>query len=76
MRSGLVGNFITQLGQEPDVPAVVNALMRDDQAAQLVALKFGLLVCALLAMAALAPTRRLPSEPATSRPAVGDGDGA
>ena len=76
MRSGLVGNFITQLGQDPDVPAVVNALMRDDQAAQMVALKFGLLVCALLAMAALAPTRRLPSEPATSSPAVGDGDGA
>ena len=101
--SGLVSNFLTQIEQDPRVPAavveeatiavsgevsfvpsdqvraaaadaglgaeVVDALVADYEAAQLFALKTGLLACVLLGLLAFPATRQLPTErPTAPRP--------
>ena len=94
--SGLVSNFLTQIEEDPRVPAavveeatiavsgevsfvpsdqvraaaaeagleaeVVDALVADYEAAQLFALKTGLLACVLLGLLAFPATRQLPTE--------------
>ncbi len=94
--SGLVSNFLTQVEDDPRLPAavveqttitvsedvsflpsdqvraratdagldveVVDALVEDYEAAQLFALKSGLLACVLLALLAFPATRQLPAE--------------
>ncbi|MFO7776723.1 MAG: MFS transporter [Nitriliruptoraceae bacterium] len=98
--SGLVSNFLTQVEEDPRVPAavaeqtaiavstgvsfvsadqvraavteaglepaVVDALVDDYAAAQLFALKSGLLACVLLALLAVPATRRLPAATPTT----------
>jgi EmrB/QacA subfamily drug resistance transporter len=60
---------IDDAGLEPDV---VEALVANYEAAQLFALKTGLLACVLLAAAAFPATRQLPSErPTRTRPSAG-----
>ncbi len=52
----------TRIGEAGLDPDVVDALVADYEAAQLFALKTGLLACALLALVAFPATRQLPSD--------------